>query len=164
MSSVRSTSDGGGPVTHKSSGKGGGNLARTPDVAVVISLKLVYTPVDDTVTATLGIDVAGMDSIRVDKQGWMVGEGNGSKNGEAGNNTRNSQRTEGRVSSAGRHQGGWPRHPKKGATVEAETGHAGDGPSHGRTYWQRTNWRGELGGSVDARPYRHSGRRSRKWQ
>ena len=53
MSSVRSTSDGGGPVTHKSSGKGGGNLARTPDVAVVISLKLVYTPVDDTVTAQI---------------------------------------------------------------------------------------------------------------
>jgi hypothetical protein len=34
-------------------GKSRGNLARTPDVAVVISLKLAYTPVDDTVTAPL---------------------------------------------------------------------------------------------------------------
>jgi len=32
-------------------GKSRGNLARTPDVAVVISLKLVYTPVDDNVPA-----------------------------------------------------------------------------------------------------------------
>jgi hypothetical protein len=48
---------------------------------------------------------------------YRVGEGNGGKNGEAGSNTRNPQCTEGRVSSAGRHQGGWPRHPKKGATV-----------------------------------------------
>ena len=74
-----------------------------------------------------------MDSIRVDKQGGMVGEGNGSKDGEPGNNIRNPQRTEGRVPSAGRHQGGWPRHPKKGATVGTETGDAGNGPSHGRT-------------------------------
>jgi len=31
-------------------GKSRGNLARTPDVAIVISLKLVYIPVDDNVT------------------------------------------------------------------------------------------------------------------
>ena len=51
---ARSTSDGGGPVTRKEFriGRSQGNLARTPDVVVVISLKLVYTPVDDNVTAT----------------------------------------------------------------------------------------------------------------
>jgi hypothetical protein len=57
MSSARSTSDGRGPVTHKEFriGRSQGNLARTPDVAVatVISLKLVYTPVDDNVTTPL---------------------------------------------------------------------------------------------------------------
>ena len=55
MSSARSTSDGRGPVTRKEFriGRSQGNLARTPDVAVVISLRLVYTPVDDTVTAPL---------------------------------------------------------------------------------------------------------------
>jgi len=49
MSSARSASDGGGPVTRKEfrTGRSQGNLARTTDVAVVISLKLVYTPVDD---------------------------------------------------------------------------------------------------------------------
>ena len=52
MSSAPSTSDGRGPVTRKEFriGRSQGNLARTPDVAVVISLKLVYTPVDDNVT------------------------------------------------------------------------------------------------------------------
>ena len=36
---------------HERTGRSRGNLARTPDVAVVIPLKLVYTPVDATVTA-----------------------------------------------------------------------------------------------------------------
>ena len=46
MSSARSTSDGRGPVTHKEfrKGKSRGNLARTPDVAVVIHFKLVFGP------------------------------------------------------------------------------------------------------------------------
>ena len=53
MSSVRSTSDGRGPVTRKEFliGRSQGNLARTPDVAVVISLNNFPGPVDDTVTA-----------------------------------------------------------------------------------------------------------------
>jgi hypothetical protein len=44
MSSARSTSDGRGPVTRKEFriGRSQGNLARTPDVAVVIPLKLVF--------------------------------------------------------------------------------------------------------------------------
>ena len=52
MSSARSTSDGRGPVTHKEFriGRSQGNLARTPDVAVVISLNNFLGPVDDTVT------------------------------------------------------------------------------------------------------------------
>jgi hypothetical protein len=47
--------DGRGPVTRKGFriGRSQGTLARTPDVAVVIPLKLVYAPVDDTVTAPL---------------------------------------------------------------------------------------------------------------
>jgi hypothetical protein len=57
MSSARSTvtSDGRGHVTRKEFriGRSQGNLARTPDVAVVISLKLVYAPVDDTVPAQI---------------------------------------------------------------------------------------------------------------
>ena len=47
MSSVRSTSDGRGPVTRKQSfrtGRSQGNLAGTPDVAVVIPLKQVFGP------------------------------------------------------------------------------------------------------------------------
>ena len=46
MSSARSTSDGRGPVTRKEFriGRSQGNLARTPDVAVVISLNLVFGP------------------------------------------------------------------------------------------------------------------------
>jgi len=46
MSSARSASDCGGPVTRKEFriGRNQGNLARTPDVAVVIHLKLVYGP------------------------------------------------------------------------------------------------------------------------
>ena len=55
MSSARSTSDGRGPVTRKGFriGRSQGNLARTPDVAVVISLNnfKFLGPVDDTVTA-----------------------------------------------------------------------------------------------------------------
>ena len=53
MSSVRSTGDGRGPVTRKEFriGKSRGNLARTPDVAVVIHLNNFLGPVDDTVTA-----------------------------------------------------------------------------------------------------------------
>ena len=53
MSSVRSTSDGRGPVTRKEFqiGRSQGNLARTPDVAVVISLNNFLGPVDDTVTS-----------------------------------------------------------------------------------------------------------------
>jgi len=52
MSSTRSASDGGGPVTRKEFriGRSQGNLARTPDVAVVISLNNFLGPVDDTVT------------------------------------------------------------------------------------------------------------------
>jgi hypothetical protein len=46
MSSARSTSDGRGPVTRQEFriGRSQGNLARTPDVAVVIHLKLVFGP------------------------------------------------------------------------------------------------------------------------
>ena len=46
MSSVRSTSDGRGPVTRKRvpDREERGNLARTPDVAVVIPLKQVFGP------------------------------------------------------------------------------------------------------------------------
>ena len=53
MSSARSTSDGRGPVARKEFriGRSQGNLARTPDVAVVISLNNFLGPVDDTVTA-----------------------------------------------------------------------------------------------------------------
>ena len=53
MSSIPGSSDGRGPVTRNRvpDREEQGNLARTPDVAVVISLKLVYTPVDDNVTA-----------------------------------------------------------------------------------------------------------------
>ncbi len=53
MSSARSTSDGRGPVTRKGFriGRSQGNLARTPDVAVVIHLNNFLGPVDDTVTA-----------------------------------------------------------------------------------------------------------------
>ena len=53
MSSARSTSDCRGPVTRKEFriGKSRGNLARTPDVAVVIHLNNFLGPVDDTVTA-----------------------------------------------------------------------------------------------------------------
>ena len=49
MSSVRSTSDGRGPVTRKEFriGRIQGNLVRTPDVAVVISLNNFSGPVDD---------------------------------------------------------------------------------------------------------------------
>jgi len=53
MSSARSTGDGRGPVTSKEFriGKSRGNLARTPDVTVVIHLNNFLGPVDDTVTA-----------------------------------------------------------------------------------------------------------------
>jgi len=45
MSSVRSTSDGRGPVAKEfRTGRSRGNLARTPDVAVVIPLKQVFGP------------------------------------------------------------------------------------------------------------------------
>ena len=52
MSSARSTSDCRGPVTRKEFriGRSQGNLARTTDVAVVISLNNFLGPVDDTVT------------------------------------------------------------------------------------------------------------------
>jgi hypothetical protein len=46
MSSARSKSDSRDPVTRKEFqiGRSQGNLARTPDVAVVICLKLVFGP------------------------------------------------------------------------------------------------------------------------
>jgi len=51
MSSVRSTSDGRGPVTRKRvPGRSQGNLARTPDVAVVIPLNNFLGPADETIT------------------------------------------------------------------------------------------------------------------
>ena len=67
MSSSRSTSDGGGPVSRKEFriGRSQGNLARTPDVAVVISLKLVYTPVDDNVTMPHKSQVTSHKSLTV---------------------------------------------------------------------------------------------------
>ena len=53
MSSARSTSDGRGPVTRKGfrTGRSQGNLARTPDVAVVTPLNNFLGPEGDTVTA-----------------------------------------------------------------------------------------------------------------
>ena len=43
--------------------------ARTPDVAVVISLKLVYTPVDDNVTSPHKSQVTSHKQYSADKVG-----------------------------------------------------------------------------------------------
>jgi len=68
-----------------------------------------------------------MDSIRVDEQGGMVGEGNGSKNAWRSRRQYWKSAAYRGTSFIGRETLGWM------ATVEAETGDAGDSPCHGRT-------------------------------